>query len=98
MLDGGHYFSCTSHIYKSRQKTGDYHVEMGIKIYACWLKIMIIPNLSPNSMHLPSFYNIEADELPTPNSKKGKIKSSLLEINIPSFDNMVKAQLYDLIS
>jgi hypothetical protein len=72
-------------IYKSRQKTGDYHSEMGIKNYSCWLKTMLIPSLSPNSMHLSSYCTIWRDKLPASNSKKDKIKFLLLEINIQFF-------------
>jgi transposase len=44
-----------------------------------------------------SYHKIQTDTPPTPNSKKDKMKAWLLEGNISFCDNMLKAQLYDLI-
>jgi hypothetical protein len=87
-------------IYKSRQKTGDYHNEMDSKNYARWLKTMLMPNLPPKSILVignASYHNIQTDKPPTSNPKKDEMKTWLLERNIPFCDNMLKAQLYDLI-
>jgi hypothetical protein len=37
-------------IFKSNQKTGNYHNEMNSKNYICWLKQKLIPNLELNSV------------------------------------------------
>jgi phosphopantothenoylcysteine synthetase/decarboxylase len=37
-------------IFKSNQKTGDYHNEMNGENYICWLKKNLIPNMEPNSV------------------------------------------------
>jgi hypothetical protein len=55
-------------IYKSRQKTGDYHNEMDSKNYARWLKTMLIPNLPLKSILVidnASYHNIQTDKPPT---------------------------------
>jgi hypothetical protein len=58
-------------IYKSRQKTGDYHNEMDSKNYARWLKTMLIRNLPPKSILVidnASYHNIQADITSAPES------------------------------
>jgi hypothetical protein len=73
---------------------------MDSKIYACWLKAMLIADVPPNSIlaiYSASSQNIQTDKPPTSNSKKDDLKAWLLERNIPFCDNMVKDKLYDLI-
>jgi hypothetical protein len=59
-------------IFKSNQKTGNYHNEMNGENYTCWLKEKLIPNLEPNSVLVTDnapYHNIQKNKAPTSNQK-----------------------------
>jgi hypothetical protein len=60
-------------IFKSNQKTGDYHNEMKGENYIRWLKEKLIRNMEPNSVLVidnAAYHNIQKDKAPTSNSNK----------------------------
>jgi hypothetical protein len=57
-------------IFKSTQKTGDYHNEMNVENCIRWLKEKLIPNLEPNSVLMidnAPYHNMQKDKAPTSN-------------------------------
>ena len=72
-------------MFKSLQKTGDYHNDMNSENFIRWLKQYLIPNLEPNSVLVidnASYHNIQKDKAPTSNTNKEAMKTWLREKNI----------------
>jgi len=85
-------------IYKSRQKTRDYHKRQ--KQQCIPLKIQFILIALLNSVliiHSASYHNIQKDKQLISNSSKEKMKTWLMERNIPFCISMLKAELHNLI-
>lgn len=87
-------------MFKSGNKTGDYHDDMNFSNYEKWLRTKLIPNLNPNSVVVidnAPYHNKILNPAPTSNDKKAKMESWLAEKGIPYEKDMRKPQLYDLI-
>jgi hypothetical protein len=60
-------------IFKSNQKTGDYHNEMNGENYIRWLKEKLIPDLELNSVLVTDnapYHNIQKNKAPTSNQTR----------------------------
>jgi hypothetical protein len=69
---GGHhgFIPNSLDIFKSNQKTGDYHNEINGENHIRWLKEKLIPNLEPNSVLVidnSPYHNTQKDKAPTSN-------------------------------
>jgi transposase len=87
-------------MYKSHQKTGDYHDDMNFTNYQKWLTEKLIPNLEPRSVVIidnASYHNKLVNPAPTSNSKKADMIQWLTRKDIPFSSNMLKPELYRLI-
>lgn len=87
-------------IFKSGQKSGDYHESMNYNNYTKWLKENLIPNLPPRSVLVidnASYHNKQLNPAPTGNSKKADMINWLVTHSIPFHDTMLKTELYELI-
>ncbi|XP_050357613.1 uncharacterized protein LOC126778193 [Nymphalis io] len=82
-------------------KPGSKAQEMNFTNYKKWLITKIIPNLKHNSVIVldkTSYNNKLLNPAPTPYSKKAEMQSWLKNKAIPYTNNMLKPQLYQLIS
>ena len=89
-------------IFKSNQKTGDYHVAMNNENYVLWLKKQLIPNLPPNSVLVidnASYHNAQLNKPPTSTSTNKMMIQWLTANGVPedSLRSLRKFQLYDKI-
>lgn len=87
-------------IFKSGQKSGDYHDAMNFNNYEKWLRQKLIPNLPPNSVVVidnASYHNKQLNPAPTSSSKKSDMISWLQTQSIPFHDKMLKPELYQLV-
>lgn len=87
--------------FKSESKSGDNHDDIDYKIYEKWLRTQLIPNLPPNSVVVldnASHHNKEYESAPTSNSKISDMQSWLTQKGIPYSPEMLKPQLYKLIT
>lgn len=87
-------------VFKSGQKSGDYHDAMNYKNYEKWLKEKLIPNLPPKTVLVidnASYHNKQLNPAPTSSSKKADLMQWLLNHNIPFDEKMLKTELYQLV-
>lgn len=87
-------------VFKSGQKTGDYHNDMNAENYEKWLKSQLIPNLPPNSVLVvdnASYHNRKLNPTPNSNSRKAVLLEWLRDKNIPCHEKMFNSQLYELV-
>ncbi|KAJ8728903.1 hypothetical protein PYW07_006599 [Mythimna separata] len=87
-------------MFKSGNKTGDYHDDMNFVNYEKWLQTQLIPNLSPNSVVVidnAPYHNKLLNPAPSSNAKKAMMESWLVEKGILYENDMRKPQLYNLI-
>lgn len=87
-------------IFKSGQKSGDYHDAMNFSNYRKWLEEKLIPNLPPRSVLVidnASYHNKEVNPAPTSNTRKADMISWLAQNCIPYNEKMLKPELYQLI-
>jgi hypothetical protein len=87
-------------IFKSNQKTGDYHKEMNSDNYMQWIKEKVLPNLPQNCVFVvdkASYYNVLSERCPTSASRKKDMEDWLLQHKIPFSSNFLKTELYDLV-
>ncbi|XP_072403288.1 uncharacterized protein [Diabrotica undecimpunctata] len=84
-------------IFKSGQKTCDYHDDMNHQNYIKWLKDKLLPNLPSNSVLVidnASYHNVTLEKCPTSASKKDIMKKWLTERNIFFDESETKPELY----
>lgn len=87
-------------IFKSGQKSGDYHESMNFNNYNKWLREKLIPNLPEKSVLVidnASYHNKQINPAPTSSTKKCDMISWLHKNNVPFGDKMLKPELYQLI-
>ncbi|XP_046684781.1 uncharacterized protein LOC124370533 [Homalodisca vitripennis] len=87
-------------VFKSGQKSGDYHDCMNFKNYKKYLQEKLIPNLPPKTVLVidnASYHNKQLNPAPTSNSKKAEIIQWLVNHNIPFHDKMLKTELYQIV-
>lgn len=83
-------------IFKSKQKTGDYHDDMNYENFYTWVTRKLLPNLPPNSVIVldnASYHNVQFNKKPTMASLKQECRDWLTRNNIPFTDEMTKASL-----
>ena len=88
-------------IFKAGAKSGDYHQNMNFNNYEKWLRSQLMPNLPPNSVIVvdnASYHNKRDDTVPTSSSRKAEMQKWLRDNNIAYNPDMLKPQLYHLIS
>lgn len=87
-------------MYKSTDKTGDYHDAMNNADYGKWLQNQLIPNLSPNSVLVvdnAAYHNKYVERPPNSNTAKPLMINWLQKYNIPHDSSLTKIQLYEII-
>jgi len=87
-------------IFKSGQKSGDYHNDMNYENYKKWITEKLIPNLPENSVIVvdnASYHNFESEKQPTLSWTKGKMREWLDARGIPYSQDDVKIMLYEKI-
>ena len=87
-------------IFKSNQKTGDYHDNMNADNYRRWIEEKLVPNLPANSVLVidnASYHNVQLEKTPTSNSTKRDMQDWLTRHAIPFRPDMVKAELYEVV-
>ena len=87
-------------VFKSTQKTGDYHGQMNWKSFHKWFTEQLLPNIPKNSLIIldnASYHNVLAeDAFPKKNHSSQKFKQWLTHNDIPWQEDMLKAELYEL--
>ncbi|XP_046391551.1 uncharacterized protein LOC124159685 [Ischnura elegans] len=86
-------------IFKSHQKSGDFHDEMNSKNFTKWLTDAVIPNIPLNSvivMDNASYHCVQKNKRPTSTSLKVDVQNWLKTNNIPFSLDMRKPQLLQL--
>ena len=87
-------------IFKSGQKSGDYHDDMNSSNYMRWLQEYLIPNLPEKSVVVvdnASYHNVLAIKHPSSSAKKADMMSWLDERGVPYDADFIKPELYKLI-
>lgn len=87
-------------IYKSGNKTGDYHGDMDYINYKRWLIETLIPNLPTNSVVVldnANYHNVRSVRYPTTSSRKLDMVEWLNGRNIAYDAKFTKPELYNLI-
>jgi hypothetical protein len=98
---GGHtgFISYAQLIFKSNQKTGDFHSETDSDNYIHWLREKLIPSLDLNSVLLVdnvSCQNTQKDKGPTSNPNKETAQNWLCGRSIHLYNSVLKVQLYEI--
>lgn len=87
-------------IFKSKQKTGDYHHDMNFTNFSTWVERQLLPNLSPNSVIVldnASYHSVQENRKPTLSSLKKDIVDWLAHNNIQFEGSLTKAELLMLV-
>lgn len=87
-------------VFKSGQKSGDYHDCMNFNNYKRWLKDQLIPNLPEKSVLVidnASYHNVQLNPSPTSNTKKADMIRWLIRNDVQCNEKMLKPELYQLI-
>jgi len=88
-------------IFKSSQKTGDYHGQMNHDLFTKWFQEQLLPNIPNNSfivMDNLSIHNmLSKHSAPTTTSRKDEIESWLKQNGIPVQDDCLKAELVEIL-
>ena len=99
-MDGSSYFiRGAHHVFKSHRKTG-LSWRHYFQIYK-WLIQQLIPNLPPISVLIIDnalYHNVKINKPPTKKSTKAELTEWLTITNMQFAENMLKVQLYDLIT
>ena len=86
-------------VFKSTQKTGDYHGQMNWDLFSTWFKEKLLPNIPPGSlivMDNASYHNtLSTDSAPTPACPKDKIKIWLEHNKISCREDCLKVELVE---
>ncbi len=87
-------------VFKSSRKTGDYHGQMNYELFTKWFTEMLLPNIPKNSLIImdnASYHNVLSDNSdPTPSSSKAHIFKWLQERGASIYDDMLKAELVQI--
>lgn len=86
-------------IFKSGQKTGDYHSSMNSENYCKWLKNEILPKLESPSvivMDNAKYHNVEIDKKPTSTSTRSCIVDWLTRHGVTYNDSATRSELLQL--
>ena len=88
-------------VFKAGRKTGDYHGQMNVDMFTKWFTEMLLPNIPSESLIIldnASYHNaLSTCSPPTPACSKARIKAWLAANNCPCRDDMVKAEIVDLL-
>lgn len=87
-------------IFKSGQKSGDYHDSMNFTNYKKWLEEKLIPNLPPKTVLVidnAAYHNKLINPAPTSQTRKADMINWLIQHNVPWHERMLKPELYELI-
>ena len=87
-------------MFKSQQKTGDYHDDMNFENYEKWLREHLIPNLPARTVLVidnAPYHNKVNNLTPMSNSRKQVMKDWLTEKGIQFTMPLLKPELYKLI-
>lgn len=87
-------------IYKSGQKSGNYHDTMKFCKYKKWLSEKLIPELPPRSVVVvdnSSYHNTQINPASNSKAKKEEMIDWLIKHNNPFDDKMLKPGLYQLV-
>lgn len=87
-------------VFKSGNKTGDYHGEMNADNFEKWLKNDLLPKLEEPSMIVldnASYHSRQVNKAPTTSSRKDEMISWLNENNVQVSLQATKAELLNLI-
>lgn len=88
-------------IFKSGQKSGDYHESMNYDNFSKWVFNKLIPNLPPNSVIVldnAQYHNTQENKKPTMSSLKQSIMDWLVYNGIPFEQPTTKAELMTLVA
>lgn len=88
-------------IFKSGNKTGDYHSEMNFENFMKWFSEKLIPNLPEKSVIVidnAPYHNVVLDKPPTSNSKKEDMRNWLHSKGIPTQSSMLRSDLLALVN
>lgn len=90
-------------MFKSNQRTGDYHKSMNNTNYVTWLRKQLIPNLPPNSVLVidnASYHNTQLNKPPTSTATNAKMISWLVQngVDEDTLKGMRKSELFDLVT
>ena len=88
-------------VFKSTQKTGDYHGQMNWDLFSTWFKEKLLPNIPAGSlivMDNASYHNtLSKHSAPTPTCSKDKIRAWLEQNKISCRDDCLKAEMVELL-
>lgn len=88
-------------IFKSTRKTGDYHGQMNLELFAKWFTEMLIPNIPENSLiimdNAPYHNTLSKHSPPTPLCSKKKIMEWLAQNKIHCRDDCLKPELVEIL-
>jgi transposase len=84
-------------VFQANRKTGDYHGQMNAELFQKWFSEKLIPNIPNNSLiimdNAPYHNTLSSCSPPTPTCAKDKIRSWLMENQIPCEKDCLKAEL-----
>lgn len=88
-------------VFKSTKKTGDYHGQMNHDIFTKWFKEMLLQNIPENSLIImdnASYHNALSEYSdPTSSSKKENISDWLRKNGVPVSEDILKAELIEIL-
>jgi transposase len=88
-------------VFKSTQKTGDYHGQMNWDLFRKWFSESLLPNIPERSLIVldnAAYHNVLASHsAPTPYCSKTKILSWLESRGIPCREDCLKAELVEIL-
>lgn len=86
--------------FMAKSKSGDYHDEMNGDNFKKWFTNQLLPNMPANSIlaidNAP-YHSMQSEKAPTTATKKGDMITWLQNKNIPFTQDMLKAELYEII-
>lgn len=88
-------------VFKSTKKTGDYHGQMNHELFTKWFTKQLLPNIPERSLIImdnASYHNVlSIDSDPTATSKKEVMIAWLNKNGVPVSDDILKAELIELL-